>query len=394
MKAPHRGLSIYCPGETVGPALVTSFVLRFDRERVTALAQARVSLAARAGTEGAAIQLAQEAHPRLCVGEAEAGARLVRRVRRIRRDRRCRRRCGVNRPGVTDRTALVADSILRLHRKDVAALSQRASVGHRARAGTESAAIQLAQEGHPRLRVAEAEAGAGLVRRVSWLRGDRWCRRQRGVDRPGETVGAALVTSFVLRFDRERVTALAQARVSLAARAGTEGAAIQLAQEAHPRLCVGEAEAGARLVRRVRRIRRDRRCRRRCGVNRPGVTDRTALVADSILRLHRKDVAALSQRASVGHRARAGTESAAIQLAQESHPRLRVAEAEAGAGVVPRVDRARGDGSGRWRRRVDGPGETGGTGLVASFVLRLNRERVTALAQARVGPATRAGTEG
>src|ERR1019366_2486480 len=142
MKAPHRGLSIYCPGETVGAALVTSFVLRFDRERVTALAQARVSLAARAGTEGAAIQLAQEAHPRLCVGEAEAGA--------------------------------------------------------------------------------------GLVRRVSRLRGDRWCRRQRGVDRPGETVGAALVTSFVLGFDRERVTALAQARVSLAARAGTEGATIQL----------------------------------------------------------------------------------------------------------------------------------------------------------------------
>src|SRR5439155_14470697 len=93
--------------------------------------------------------------------------------------------------------ALVPSGILGLDREGVVAQAESGvTVG--ARTGAERTAIELAQEAHSCLGVAELEAGAGLVGRVAGHRGNTRSRRGCGVDRPRKAGGAALVASDIL----------------------------------------------------------------------------------------------------------------------------------------------------------------------------------------------------
>ena len=150
-----------------------------------------------------------------------------------------------------------------------------------ARTGAERTAIELAQEAHSCLGVAELEAGSGLLGRVTGHRGNTRSRRGCGVDRPRKAGGAALIASGILGLDREGVVAQAESGVALGARTGAERTAIELAKEAHARFGVGKAEGGAGLVRGVGRCGGDRRRRDR-GVNGPGEAGGGALVAGSV----------------------------------------------------------------------------------------------------------------
>src|SRR5215470_2751881 len=98
-------------------------------------------------------------------------------------------------------------------------------------ASAKSAAIPTAQERHPRLRIGEAETGAGLIGRIGWFRSDCGRRRRRGVDRPGIARGSALISSSVLCLNGEGMGRLAEVRVALGAGASAKSAAIKAAQE-------------------------------------------------------------------------------------------------------------------------------------------------------------------
>ena len=88
----------------------------------------------------------------------------------------------------------------------MAALAQ-GRVGRRTGAGGEGAAVELAEEADARLRIAEAEAGAGLVGGIGWCRSDGGDRRSRSVNGPGETGCGAQIAGRILGLDREGVAA-------------------------------------------------------------------------------------------------------------------------------------------------------------------------------------------
>jgi hypothetical protein len=65
---------------------------------------------------------------------------------------------------------------------------------------------------------------------------------------PDETGGSALITGRVLGIDQKGVGAQAEARVVRATRAGAEGIAIKLTEEAHMFLRIGEGEASPSFI--------------------------------------------------------------------------------------------------------------------------------------------------
>ena len=77
-----------------------------------------------------------------------------------------------------------------------------------------------------------------------------------------------------------------------------------------------------------------------------------ALITRSVLSLHRERMTALTQ-ARVNSWTRARAERAAIQLTEETHPRLRIRKAETRVGLIRRIRRRRGDRRRRWRRSVN-----------------------------------------
>ena len=102
------------------------------------------------------------------------------------------------RPGVAGGAALVASRVLCLDRKRVVPHGQ-ARIFLWARADTVPAAVKLTEEAHLLLRIAEAEAGAGLLRRVGRLRSNDRLGRRCSVNGPRETSGAAPVAGSILR---------------------------------------------------------------------------------------------------------------------------------------------------------------------------------------------------
>ena len=173
------------------------------------------------------------------------------------------------------------------------------------------------------------------------------------VDRPGVTGGTALVARRIDGLDVEAVRPVGEARVGLGARARNERATVQLALEGDAGLAIGEPEARAAAVARICRSGADRGRGRRCQVDRPRVGGGGARVTQRVGRSRLERMGARKKR-PVALGARAGAESASVELALERARRLARGEAERRAGQVGGVQRRLVDGHYR-NGRVDRP---------------------------------------